>query len=142
MRYWYAHRSNHGSRWSRMSQPKKIGFLGLVAFLIALTGWLCYGYFGVVHQSGKIIQCRWAYHIDVERWDRKHYDRSSSSHPSSCKNRNFCGGTYNSHSWAEYDSSSETSSTYYEYDHDEWVTHRTFSRTGTDKNPQQDAENV
>jgi len=117
------------------SQPKKIAIMLGVSFAIALVSWYGYGYFGTEYQTGKVIVCRWAWHIDVERWDRKHYDRAGRKHPSSCRDPSFCGGTYNSRSWTEYDDDDDFGSTYYEYDHDEWVWHRTFSLTGTDKEP-------
>ncbi len=142
----YGYRRRSVPRWSELSHPQRIVALAVMAFAVSLFAWLGWGLFGVEHQTGKVVVCRWAWHIDVQKWDKRHYERVSYRHPSSCPDESFCGGVYNFRSWTEARTTTSTDSkgntsihvhvdTYHAYDHDEWVPHRTFSVTGTDRSP-------
>ncbi len=92
-----------------------------------------------------MILANWEWHVDTQKWDKRHYPDTGAAHPT-CGNRGGCGGTYNVRTWEEstttYSTDSDGNTTYdttydkrYEYDHDEWVHYKTFSLTGKDKHP-------
>ena len=137
-------------RWSDLSHPQRLLVLFFLSCILSTCAWLGYGFFGREHQSGNVVQVTWYWHVDVVRWDKRHYHDTTSSHPSSCRNSGECGGTYNTSSWEESYTVSTTSTdskgnvtiknetrweTHYRYDHDEWVPQRTYSRSGHDKAP-------
>lgn len=115
-----------------MSRRKRVVLVVAASLAASASSGLLWGVFGTTHDVGRVAATKWAWHINVEQWERVHYKDESST----------TRGAYNVDSWEESSMSTDSDGnmlpeweTRYSYDVDEWIAWRTFSKAGRDKKP-------